>query len=226
MGTSTRTGTDATRHVVVVGGGMVGHRFAKLAADVPGVSVTVFGEEPRSAYDRVHLSEYFTGKSADELSLPTPPKASVHVAEAVTEIDRAAQSVRSSRGRQASYDALVLATGSYPFVPPVEGRDLPHCHVYRTIEDLDGIRASGVQAKVGVVVGGGLLGLEAANALKNLGLATHVVERWSQPIAGSSAIGQRAFGNTAKPSRCPAASRRAPAWAIMAPLSVHSCGGG
>ena len=160
----------------MVGNGMVGHRFAELAAGVPGVSVNVFGEEPRSAYDRVHLSEYFTGRSAADLALPALPSASVHVGEAVIDIDPRARSVRTSKGRRASYDALVLATGSYPFVPPVEGREAPHCHVYRTIEDLDAIRASGEGAKVGVVVGGGLLGLEAANALKNLGLATHVVE--------------------------------------------------
>ena len=177
MNAGTNIDASASRHVVVVGNGMVGHRFAELAAGVPGVAVSVFGEEPRMAYDRVHLSGYFNGTSAAELALPAlPPNAAVHIDEPVTEIDRGSRLIRTSRDRQASYDALVLATGSYPFVPPIDGRDLAHCHVYRTIEDLDAIRASGTGAAIGVVVGGGLLGLEAANALKHMGLATHVVE--------------------------------------------------
>ena len=168
-------GTD--RQVVVVGNGMVGHRFVELAAAVPGVAVTVFGEEPRTAYDRVHLSDYFAGAGVDDLALPgAPAGATVHVGERVTAIDRASRVVRTDRDRRVRYDTLVLATGSFPFVPPIDGRDLPHCHVYRTIEDLDAIRASGADAEVGVVVGGGLLGLEAANALRNMGLVTHVVE--------------------------------------------------
>lgn len=167
----------ADHRVVVVGNGMVGHRFVELAAAEAGVAVTVVGEEPRAAYDRVHLSEYFAGVDAGELALPAlPAAATVHVGEVVTGIDRGAKVVTTSEGREFEYDTLVLATGSYPFVPPIEGRDRPHCHVYRTIEDLDAIQASGDGAQVGVVVGGGLLGLEAANALKNMGLATHVVE--------------------------------------------------
>ena len=168
-------GTD--RQVVVVGNGMVGHRFVELAASVPGVAVTVFGEEPRTAYDRVHLSDYFAGAGVEDLALPgAPAGATVHVGERVTAVDRASRVVRTDRDRQVRYDTLVLATGSYPFVPPIDGRDRPHCHVYRTIEDLDAIRASGADAETGVVVGGGLLGLEAANALRNMGLVTHVVE--------------------------------------------------
>ena len=165
------------REVVVVGNGMVGHRFVELAAAIPGVAITVLGEEPRAAYDRVHLSNYFAGASASDLALPAAPStATVRVGERVTAIDRESKTVRTDRGRRIGYDTLVLATGSYPFVPPIDGRDLPHCHVYRTIEDLDAIAASGAGAEVGVVVGGGLLGLEAANALTNMALATHVVE--------------------------------------------------
>ena len=165
------------RQVVVVGNGMVGHRFVELAAAIPGVAITVLGEEPRAAYDRVHLSNYFAGTSASDLALPAAPStATVRVGERVTAIDRESKTVRTDRGRRIGYDTLVLATGSYPFVPTIDGRDLPHCHVYRTIEDLDAIAASGAGAEVGVVVGGGLLGLEAANALTNMALATHVVE--------------------------------------------------
>ena len=167
----------ATRQVVVVGNGMVGHRFVELAAGTPDTEIAVFGEEPRTAYDRVHLSDYFAGASASDLALgPLPSNVAVYVGEQVTAIDRKAKAVQTTAGRCLGYDTLVLATGSYPFVPPIDGRDLPHCHVYRTLEDLDAIRESGAGAEVGVVVGGGLLGLEAANALKNMGLATHVVE--------------------------------------------------
>ena len=92
-------------------------------------------------------------------------------------IDRDAGTVVVGRAaRVVAYDALVLATGSYPFVPPVPGHDLPGCFVYRTIDDLEAIRDYAAGRRVGAVVGGGLLGLEAANALRNLGLETHVVE--------------------------------------------------
>ena len=177
MDASTHNDAVTGHHVVVVGNGMVGHRFVELAGALPGVAVTVFGEEPRTAYDRVHLSEYFTGVSAEELALAPPPSsATVRIGEAVTEIDRPSKTLHTNRNRRVSYDTLVLATGSFPFVPPIDGRDLPHCHVYRTIEDLDAIRASGADAQTGVVIGGGLLGLEAANGLKNMALSTHVVE--------------------------------------------------
>ena len=175
--TAPRASPGAPTQVVVVGNGMVGHRFAELAAAAPGTAITVIGEEPRPAYDRVHLSDYFAGASGEDLALPPlAPGATVAIDERVTAIDRQARTVCTSRNRRVRYDTLVLATGSTPFVPPIDGRDRPHCHVYRTIEDLDAIRASGCAAEVGVVVGGGLLGLEAANALKNMGLETHVVE--------------------------------------------------
>ena len=91
-------------------------------------------------------------------------------------VDLQAKTVRSARYRDVPYDKLVIATGSYPFVPPVPGRDRRDCFVYRTIEDLEVITARAVRARVGTVIGGGLLGLEAAKALHDLGLQTHVVE--------------------------------------------------
>ncbi len=150
--------------------------------------VTVLSEEPRRAYDRVALSSYFDGVTADELDL-VPDGCYGHggyelrLGEAVTGIDRAARTVTTSGGAALGYDALVLATGSAPFVPPVPGRDLPGCFVYRTLDDLDAIRAAAGRAatrtrgrRAGLVVGGGLLGLEAARALRLLGLSPHVVE--------------------------------------------------
>jgi nitrite reductase (NADH) large subunit len=96
--------------------------------------------------------------------------------EKVVEVNPDNNTVTTTSGRTEAYDKLVLATGSYPFVPPIPGKDQPHCLVYRTIEDLEAITDSARESKIGVVVGGGLLGLEAANALKHLGLETHVVE--------------------------------------------------
>src|SRR5205807_8457473 len=93
-----------------------------------------------------------------------------------TAVDREAREVVTASGQRVGYDALVLATGSRPFVPPVEGHDLPGCFTYRVIEDLDAIRDAAAQTGTGLVVGGGLLGLEAADVLRGLGLATHVVE--------------------------------------------------
>ena len=91
-------------------------------------------------------------------------------------IDRDKKTFTISSGTTENYDTLVLATGSYPFVPPIPGKDAEFCHVYRTIEDLQAITASAQESRVGVVIGGGLLGLEAANALNELKLETHVVE--------------------------------------------------
>jgi nitrite reductase (NADH) large subunit len=170
--------------LLVVGNGMVGHRFVELAIE-RGLGarfrIVVIGEEPRAAYDRVHLSSFFEGKSADDLALTTPAKyaaagVTLELGERVLGLDLGARAVRLSVSRTLSYDKLVLATGAAPFVPPVPGRDLPGCFVYRTIEDLEAIRAHAAGARVGAVIGGGLLGLEAASALKNLGLETHVVE--------------------------------------------------
>ena len=142
--------------------------------------IKVFGEEKLLAYDRVHLSEYFGGSTHADLAMGTADwyaenHIDLRLGEQVTGIDRANQTITTPMGDYA-YDELVLATGSYPFVPPIKGNEHPHCLVYRTLEDLDSIRASADGVKTGVVVGGGLLGLEAANALKSLGLDAHVVE--------------------------------------------------
>jgi nitrite reductase (NADH) large subunit len=167
--------------LVVVGNGMVGQRLLELLPAGTGISVTLIAEEPRAAYDRVQLSSFFSGKTAADLSLVAPDffaRAAIttHFAERAAAIDCEARIVRTSNGREVGYDVLVLATGSYPFVPPVSGRDRTACHVYRTIEDLEAIRASATEARIGTVIGGGLLGLEAAKALVDLGLKTHVVE--------------------------------------------------
>lgn len=168
--------------IVIVGNGMVGHHFVEqICQTMPDAVVTVLSGEPRLAYDRVHLSEYFSGKTAEELALTTPENyeslgVNFFTDAKVTHIDRALKTVTTASDESFQYDKLILATGSYPFVPPIPGSDQEHCLVYRTIEDLEAIQNSANQSKVGVVVGGGLLGLEAANALKEAGLETHVVE--------------------------------------------------
>jgi len=167
--------------IVVVGNGMVGHHFVEQVMHDERYAITVIGAEPRPAYDRVHLSEVFAGKGPADLALATREAyeaAGIQAifGEAVTSIDRDNKTVTTALGRHFPYDKLILATGSYPFVPPVPGHNHKHCFVYRTIDDLGDIRAAAKHAKTGVVVGGGLLGLEAANALRNLGLDTHVVQ--------------------------------------------------
>jgi nitrite reductase (NADH) large subunit len=170
--------------LVTVGNGMVGQRLLEqLVSRMNGAKpkVTVFCEEPRPAYDRVQLTSFFSGKSAADLNLVPAGFFQQHgicvrLNDKAVAIDRERKLVRSARGVEVPYDKLVLATGSYPFVPPVPGKERPDCFVYRTIEDLEAIRAAAGHARVGAVVGGGLLGLEAAKALKDLGLQTHVVE--------------------------------------------------
>ena len=172
------------KSLVVIGNGMVGHKFLELLLEDrhrDDWQVVTFCEEPRFAYDRVNLSSFFSGKTAADLSLVEPglyddAGITVHRADRAAAIDREGKAVTSERGRAVPYDKLVLATGSSPLVPPIQGRETQGCFVYRTIDDLEAIRAYAAQARVGVVIGGGLLGLEAANALNHMGLETHVVE--------------------------------------------------
>ena len=169
--------------IIVVGHGMVGHKFLEELHPLSAAptEVTVLCEEPRAAYDRVHLSEFFAGKTADDLSLVEPgffdkSGFSLRLKTRAAAIDRRKKTVTTADGEVLAYDKLVLATGSVPFVPPVKGNDRADCFVYRTIEDLEAMTECGARSTSGVVVGGGLLGLECAKALRDLGLETHVVE--------------------------------------------------
>ena len=175
--------THTRRTLVVAGHGMVGHRFVQAAIErglTERFDVVVVGEEPRPAYDRVALTSFFSG-GAEELSLLPEgryddPRVRLVLDTPVAAVDRSRRTVTLGSGEEVAFDVLVLATGAGPFVPPVPGRDLAGCFVYRTIEDLEAIRDAATTARVGAVIGGGLLGLEAANALVQLGLETHVVE--------------------------------------------------
>ncbi|RJQ72833.1 nitrite reductase large subunit [Pseudonocardiaceae bacterium YIM PH 21723] len=165
--------------LIVAGNGMVGHHLVRTlrARDTEGAwRVIVCAEESRPAYDRVALSSYATHWDPTQLYLESvDDQVELRLGEPVLTVDRAARVVQTAGGTL-SYDALVLATGSYPFVPPVPGRDLDGCFTYRTIEDLDAIRSRAASAGSGVVIGGGLLGLEAAGLLRDLGLKVDIVE--------------------------------------------------
>jgi nitrite reductase (NADH) large subunit len=170
--------------VVVVGNGLVGHRFVEeLRERDPQrkLSITVIGEEPRFAYDRVHLSAYFDGTTAEQLQVASRERYSelavdTRLGDRAEKIDREQRLVFTGAGFRIPYDVLVLATGSRAFVPPIANNDARGCFVYRTLDDVFAIETYAKSAKRGVVIGGGLLGLEAARAIKQLGLATTVVE--------------------------------------------------
>lgn len=171
--------------IVIVGNGMVGYKFCeKLVAKVnpEAFQIIVFGEEIRPAYDRVHLSEYFSGKSAEDLTMASAEwyasnNITLYLGDPVISIDRKNKTILSHAGLTISYDYLILATGSSAFVPPIPGTDKKGVFIYRTIEDLEMMTAHARKAKKGAVIGGGLLGLEAAKAMIDLGVTdTHVIE--------------------------------------------------
>ena len=170
--------------LIVIGNGPVGHRFLEdlvASGQAHRFDITVFGEESRKAYDRVHLTAWFESRDANQLNMV--PEGFYETndircisGDKVVSIDRENKRVKSEQGEDLAYDKIVLATGSFPFVPPVPGHERENIFVYRTIDDLEAITTAAKKYKVGTVIGGGLLGLEAAKALKELHLKTHVVE--------------------------------------------------
>ncbi|MGV2873132.1 nitrite reductase large subunit NirB [Colwellia sp. E150_009] len=170
--------------LVVVGNGPVGHNFLEYLVESgqsENYQVTVFGEEPIPAYDRVHLTAWFKNQSVEDINMVHDDfyphnNFTLHTGDKVTQIDRFKKVVVSESGLEVNYDKIILATGSFPFVPPVPGHQRDNVFVYRTIEDLEKITAAAKTGKVGAVIGGGLLGLEAAKALMDLDLQTHVIE--------------------------------------------------
>jgi nitrite reductase (NADH) large subunit len=170
------------KRVIVVGNGMVGYKFCeKLRKQLKDAEIVVYGEECRPAYDRVHLSSFFSGTSAEELLMAPrhwydENNIQLFTGELVVAIDRKSKRILTHTGKQDHYDHLVLATGSSAFVPTLPGVERDGVFVYRTIEDLCQITNYSKKVRVGAVMGGGLLGLEAAKALLDLGLETHVIE--------------------------------------------------
>ncbi len=179
-----KPGNSGRHRVVIVGNGMVSYKLCDRLTEGGldhGLRITVLGEETWPAYDRVHLSEYFSGKTAEDLVIEPRTwyeerEIELCLKERVDKIDRDIKVVVTSGGREVPYDSLILATGAEPFIPPVPGLDKAGVFVYRTIEDLEAITAYAARCKVAAVIGGGLLGLEAAKAARDLGLETHIVE--------------------------------------------------
>ena len=172
--------------ILVIGNGMVGYKFCEKFVAQPNHEeflLIVFGEEPRVAYDRVHLSEFFENGDAEKLTLAPRSwykenKITLYTNEKVIDIHSAKKTVTTLSAKTFSYDYLVLATGSVPFVPPIKGVFKKGVFVYRTIEDLEQTMefAKNIKGGKAAVLGGGLLGLEAAKAVKDMGLEPHVVE--------------------------------------------------
>ena len=176
--------------IVVIGGGMTGHRFAaRMQSQDPtgDWTLTVIGEETQHPYDRVHLSDWFGHRRAEMLALDTgvwaDPRITLVTGDAAESLDRSAHTVTCASGTVHEYDRLVLATGSWAWAPRAEGKDLPGSFSYRTVDDVESLaawvaergKALGREVR-GVVVGGGVLGLEAAAALQDLGARSTVVE--------------------------------------------------
>ncbi|MDE0546902.1 nitrite reductase large subunit NirB [Microbacterium sp. C7(2022)] len=180
---------DGTTHVVVVGAGMVTHRFVEslLTRADQSWRVTVIGEEGRHPYDRVGLTGFFSGATPEDLTLERRAFDDERVrfvpGDAAVRIDRAARRVTMRSGNSVAYDRLVLATGSYAAKLAVDGFGLEGCFVYRTLDDVNRLR-SFVERRsaelgrplTGTVIGGGLLGLEAAGALQGLDIDCTVVQ--------------------------------------------------
>ncbi|MFA7554300.1 MAG: nitrite reductase large subunit NirB [Spongiibacteraceae bacterium] len=172
--------------LVVIGNGPVGHKFLQTLVESGQANkfdISVFGEEPLPAYDRVHLTAWFETRNAQDLNMVADGfyqdnNIEVYTSEKIIAIDRDTKTITSDKNKTYPYDKMILATGSFPFVPPVPGHDRANTFVYRTLADLAAITAAAehANAKVGTVIGGGLLGLEAAKAVMDLGLKTHVVE--------------------------------------------------
>ena len=175
---------SSKQNLVIVGNGMVGHHLVERLVEANATehyAITVIGEERFVAYDRVHLSSVFSGQTNQDLLLSSEQWYQQNgirliLGSTVTTLDTDNQRLVMDDEDVLAYDKLVLSTGSYPFVPPIEGNDREQCFVYRTLDDLTEIRQACEKSSSGAVIGGGLLGLEAANALRLLGVDTHVIE--------------------------------------------------
>ncbi|MDF1744563.1 MAG: nitrite reductase large subunit NirB [Gimesia sp.] len=176
--------SEQKKTVVVIGNGMVGLRFCEQLVEKDQqhqYKIVTFCEEPRAAYDRVGLTQFFAHNDAEKLMLArqewyTENNIDLHLADRAVSINRQNKVIYSQKGEEIPYDKVVIATGSYPFVPSVPGIKNRGVFVYRTINDLELIIQYAKHSKKAAVIGGGLLGLEAAKATLDLGLETHVLE--------------------------------------------------
>lgn len=177
--------SEKKKQVVIIGNGMSSFRFVEKLLEYDAhhqYSMTVLGEELIPAYDRVSLSSLFSGKSDTDLILAESRwyshfKIGLKLGSRAVSIDRKNKMVTTQGGTAYPYDKLVIATGARPHVPNIGGTELEGVHVYRTSDDVYAIRNESRQASSAVIIGGGLLGLEAAEACREMGLETTIVER-------------------------------------------------
>jgi nitrite reductase (NADH) large subunit len=186
-------GDSDKKRVVVIGNGMVGQRFMENLIDLDKDKkcvISTFCEEPRAAYNRVKLTSYFETRNPSALSMTsefdddgrTPwyeeNNVELLLNDKVVSVDTKTKTVTGASGKTIDYDVAVFATGSYPFVPPIPGKQRPGVFVYRTIEDLEAMLAYVKEnnVKSAAVIGGGLLGLEAAKAVADMKVESHIIE--------------------------------------------------
>jgi len=170
-------------HLIVIGNGMAGCRAVEeiLARDAGRYRITIFGAEPRVNYNRIMLSPLLAGeKSFAEIVINdeawyTDNGITLVAGDPVDSIDRIAQTVTARSGRTEHYDRLILATGSDPFIIPVAGKDLPGVVTFRDLDDVDKMLEAASAGGDAVVIGGGLLGLEAAHGLSLQGMKVTVI---------------------------------------------------
>lgn len=182
-----RASSDASKHpqrLVIVGFGMVALKLVERLSDLDALDrfdVTLIGEESYPVYDRIHLTEWLDHGDFDQLALGREGWSEVSGIRALTgdrviAIDRENRTVHTEKGLSLSYDRLVLATGASAFRPPIEGADHDGVFIYRTLDDLKQIGAHSATVSSAVVVGGGLLGIETAEALHRRGLEVTLLE--------------------------------------------------
>jgi nitrite reductase (NADH) large subunit len=186
------------RKLVVIGNGMAGMKVVEELLEVApkGYEITVFGAEPHPNYNRILLSPVLAGEKRVEDIILNPLQwyrdkgVTLHICDRVVAIDRIRRIVRSSSGTEVPYDRLLLATGSNPVVLPIPGKDLQGVVTFRDLQDVDVMLTAARAHKKAVVIGGGLLGLEAANGLMKQGMDVtvvhifdHLMERQLDPVA-------------------------------------------
>lgn len=177
--------TSTVEHLVIVGNGMAGHRLveALLARTERPARITVIGAEQAPAYNRILLSPLLAGEMQREaLTLRSAEwyaeqGIELILGERVEKIDCDARTLSTDAGRRLDYDRLVLATGSNPARPPVPGLELPGVHVFRDLHDADALARAAESGRNAVVIGGGLLGLEAAEGLRKRGMQVSLLQR-------------------------------------------------
>ncbi|MEO8300326.1 MAG: nitrite reductase large subunit NirB [Rhizomicrobium sp.] len=176
--------SDPREHLVVIGNGMAGMRTVEELLKLPGgkrFRITVFGAEPHVNYNRIMLSSVLAGdKSVDEIVINSREwyaenEITLITGDAVKKIDRDTRAVISASGIEVRYDKILIATGSRPLAPPIPGLGLPGTCAFRDIADVDKMLAAAKTHKRAVVIGGGLLGLEAAWGLKQRGMSVALV---------------------------------------------------